>query len=144
MTNHIAILDVNVLIALFDSRHEHHQAAHRWLGSWSGQFATCPLTASSFIRLISNPVVGGETTITALKGLKEIQAHKRHQFIPDNTSLADPAIDLTNLVGYRQVTDFHLVSLAAHSGAKFATFDGKLIKALEIKDRAIIELIPIA
>jgi len=46
-------------------------------------------------------------------------------FVPDDTSLADPAIDLIALSGYRQVTDLHLVNLAARHGLRLVTFDHK-------------------
>lgn len=51
-----SLLDVNVLLALFDPIHVHHEKAHRW---WAGNadagWATCPLTQTGFLRIISNP-----------------------------------------------------------------------------------------
>ena len=38
-----ALLDVNVLIALLDRRHVHHEPAHRWFAGSSGPWATWPL-----------------------------------------------------------------------------------------------------
>ena len=49
----VALLDVNVLVALLVPTHEHHQAARRW-GMTSGAidgWATCPLTELGVIRV---------------------------------------------------------------------------------------------
>lgn len=51
-----ALLDVNVLLALAWSNHQHHAAAHHWFDETDGRrFATCSLTQLAFIRLSSNP-----------------------------------------------------------------------------------------
>lgn len=41
----IALLDVNVLVALFDPAHPNHEDAHRWFGrNRKRGWATCPMT----------------------------------------------------------------------------------------------------
>ncbi len=51
------LLDINVLVALFDSAHVHHEAAHRWFASvGNASWATCPITENGFVRVVSNPV----------------------------------------------------------------------------------------
>ena len=52
----VALLDVNVLVAIFDPDHPHHAIAHRWFGQnrkfgWS----TCPITINGCVRILSNP-----------------------------------------------------------------------------------------
>ena len=43
----IALLDVNVLVALFDPMHSNHEAAHEWFAeNRAAGWATCPLTGS--------------------------------------------------------------------------------------------------
>jgi predicted nucleic acid-binding protein len=50
------LLDVNVLIALFDPSHVHHDAAHGWFSnSRSKGWATCPLTENAVVRILSSP-----------------------------------------------------------------------------------------
>ena len=142
MTDQTMLLDVNVLLALFDPRHAHHEAAHRWFTT-VGSFATTPLTETAFVRLMSNPKVGGETVATALEGLRSIRAMSGHRFVPDQTSLADTRVDLTALVGYRQVTDFHLINLAATHECRFATFDAKVTRSLTEADRHHAVLVPV-
>ena len=46
-----ALLDANVLIALLVDDHVHHMAAENWFVSTSGNFATCPITQGSLMRL---------------------------------------------------------------------------------------------
>ncbi len=54
----VALLDVNVLMALFDAEHIHHEAAHDWFSDARAHgWATCPLTENGFVRLMCNPGV---------------------------------------------------------------------------------------
>jgi uncharacterized protein len=47
----VALLDVNVLVALFDPAHVNHEEAHRWFGRNRHQnWATCTLTENGVVR----------------------------------------------------------------------------------------------
>jgi len=140
-TERATLLDVNVLLALFDPRHVHHEAAHRWFVSIES-FATTPITETAFVRLMSNPRVGGETTATALESLRSMRSVAGHVFLPDETSLADAHIELTAMIGHRQVTDFHLVNLAARQDCRLATFDAKVVRSLADADRHHVLVVP--
>ena len=49
------LLDVNVLIALLDPIHVHHQKVTNWyLGHCRDGWATCPLTENGFIRIFGH------------------------------------------------------------------------------------------
>jgi len=51
-----ALLDVNVLIALLDAGHIHHELAQSWLESnIEPGWASCPLTQNGCIRILSQP-----------------------------------------------------------------------------------------
>ena len=51
-----ALLDVNVLIALLDPRHVHHERAHTWLSAAAPlPWASCPLTENAVLRILGNP-----------------------------------------------------------------------------------------
>lgn len=51
-----ALLDVNVLIALLDEAHIHHQLAMGWLTNNIEQgWASCPMTQNGCIRILSQP-----------------------------------------------------------------------------------------
>lgn len=44
------LLDVNVLIALSDPMHIHHESAHHWFAKDGRKaWATCPLTENAFV-----------------------------------------------------------------------------------------------
>lgn len=121
--------DVNVLVALTVANHVHHHAAENWLAE-TARFATTPITEAGLLRMILNPNVGGGTTSDGVAALRSLREHSRAMFLPDDSSLAEPAIELHGLSGYRQVTDVHLVNLAARHGMRFVTFDAKLAPTL--------------
>lgn len=137
------LLDASVLIALYDPRHVHHASAHRWFERVE-HWATTPMTEAAFVRLIGNPLVSGDdvTPREAIAALDAIRHAPGHRFLVDDSSLAHPHVDLDSLVGYRLVTDFHLVNLAARARLRLATFDARLLRALSPADRDLIELIP--
>ena len=56
----IALLDINFLIALFDSAHVHHAAAESWfMNHRKLGWATCPLSENGCIRILSQPNYSG-------------------------------------------------------------------------------------
>ncbi len=55
-----ALLDVNVLVALADPRHVHHEAARQWFEG-EDAFATTPLTEVAFVRLMSHPLIDSKS-----------------------------------------------------------------------------------
>jgi hypothetical protein len=123
----VALLDVNVLVALAWPNHVHHAAAHTWFaGQRSRGWATCPLTESGFVRVSSNPRLTSDARrpAEAIELLRRMVTLPGHAFWGDETSLAtSPHVAGERLIGYRQVTDAHLLAVAlAHEG-RVATFD---------------------
>jgi predicted nucleic acid-binding protein len=52
------LLDVNLLLALTDPMHIHHESAYRWFaGKGQKAWATCPLTENGFVRIASYPAL---------------------------------------------------------------------------------------
>ena len=125
------LLDVNVLIALVDSEHVHHESAHRWFEQ-TGQasWATCPMTENALLRILGNsryPQSLG-TPAAVLSFLTSLRALPGHVFWPDDISLSGNAqIDASRLLGHGQVTDTYLLALASAHGAKLASFDRRLV-----------------
>ncbi|MDQ2847093.1 MAG: hypothetical protein M3Y77_12240 [Actinomycetota bacterium] len=143
MSDPIRLLDVNVLVALSVDVHVHHAQAHAALAGFGAGWATCPLTEAALLRLLLNPAatgrrVGGAEAMDVLRG---IRAQPSWQFIDDTSSLAQPRIDTTPLLATKQVTDFHLVNLAAQNGVLLATFDSRISAGLASGDRRHVELI---
>jgi uncharacterized protein len=122
-----ALLDVNVIVALFDADHLHHEAAHDWFAdNRAGGWATCPLTENGFVRILSNPAYGAavERTVTLLDGLRRFCASGQHHFWPASLSLRDERVfNLAFVRGPRQLTDVYLLGLAKKMGGRLATFD---------------------
>lgn len=132
----VGLLDVNVLVALFDADHVHHENAHGWLsGSRRDGWATCPITENGLVRIITNPTYSGRrTTLSdALDRLRRFRESGDHVFWPDEVSLCDPGrVRPRHLRGHRQVTDAYLLSLAVARRGRLVTFDGGLsIEAVE-------------
>ena len=120
-----ALLDVNVLVALFDPHHIHHDAAHDWFAeNRDAGWATCPLTENGFIRVISHPAYGlGERAETAVARLRAFCGSGGHQFWRDAISLRDDLFDLSRAGGTKHLTDIYLLGLAANRKSRLATFD---------------------
>ncbi len=123
----VALLDVNVLVALFDPEHVHHDLAHDWLSDHKRHgWATCPMTENGVIRVLSNPAYasGGDRPADIADRLRRFRASGRHHFWPADVSLCDDRWLKQPLVAsHRQLTDVYLLALAkAHRGA-LVTFD---------------------
>jgi toxin-antitoxin system PIN domain toxin len=121
------LLDVNVLVALFDPGHLHHDAAHRWFaGVREVGWATCPLTENGLVRVVSDPAYPGRRT-TVADAVDRLRCFTRsgdHVHWPDDVSLLRPGeLDGSRLAGYREITDAYLLALAVRHDGALATFD---------------------
>ncbi len=120
-----ALLDVNLLIALFDPDHIHHEPAHLWFAAHrSAGWATCPLTENGIVRILSNPAYSPTTERTAriVERLRAFRSSGHHVFWSDDVSLCDPSAFRLS-VGHRQLTDVYLLGLARAHDARLATLD---------------------
>jgi len=140
------LLDVNVLVSLFDPMHAHHEAAHDWFArSRQLGWATCPLTENGLIRVLSNPSYPGRMTTVgdAIARLESFRRSGHHTFWPDRVSFCDEALLLPfHIQGYRQLTDVYLLALAVSSDGCLATFDGGIpLSAVKEAEARHLELI---
>jgi toxin-antitoxin system PIN domain toxin len=126
----VALLDVNVLIALFDPDHVHHEIAHDWFEDHRASgWATCPLTENGFVRVLGNLARTGQFVPIPdlVDRLRTFCASGHHEFWPDVVSLRDEQLfDLSVARGHRQLTDVYLLGLAVKRRGHLATFDQKL------------------
>jgi toxin-antitoxin system PIN domain toxin len=127
------LLDANVLIALLVDDHVHHVAAENWFVSRSGNFATCPITQGSLMRLL---IREGQSAATAQAVLSGATADTRHEFWPDDVEYA--GVPMQGIIGHRQVTDAYLAQLARARGARLATFDQAMAKL----HNDVVDLVP--
>ena len=124
-----ALLDVNVLIALLDADHEHHNAARQWLqGNDRHGWATCPITENGCVRIMSQPRYPSALPASDVaERLLEATRSHRHEFWPDAHSILDRSVVAWPQVqGPKQVTDTYLLALAVQRGGCFATFDSRI------------------
>jgi len=121
-----ALLDVNVLLALFDRDHVDHAHARGWLeAEVEHGWASCAITQNGFVRVISQPRYPSPITpAEAIDLLGRATRTEHHQFWPCTVSvLDDQAVDRRRVHGPRQVTDAYLLALAVANGGRFVTFD---------------------
>ncbi|MCP4205390.1 MAG: PIN domain-containing protein [bacterium] len=128
----MSLLDVNALVALAWPNHIHHETAHLWFAEQQPRgWATCSVTESGFVRVSSNPATTPEarSPAEAIQLLEIMVAQPGHVFWTDDVSLAtDELVSRQRLVGHRQVTDAHLLSLAIRHGGRLATFDRGMLQ----------------
>ena len=124
-----ALLDVNVLIALLDAAHIHHQRASQWLEqSLHHGWASCPLTQNGCLRIMAQPAYPHALPLAAVaQRLGQAAATPAHLFIADDYSLLDAdSLHWPQLLGHRQVTDAYLLGLAVRHGCRFVSFDARV------------------
>lgn len=121
----VFLLDINLLLALFDPGHEQHQLAHRWYGGMR-HWASCPITESGFVRIAASPAYPGGLTNPQLIAdkLRSFQRASAHTFWEDRPSLLDRSIyHLDQLRNSKHMIDLYLLGLAMQQGGKLATLD---------------------
>lgn len=131
----VHLLDSNVLIALFDGDHLHHNVVRKWFIDLTEDYATCPIVEGALVRWIVH-THGRAGVGHALRELGKLAADARHRFWPDALSYGD--VSFQGVIGHRQVTDTYLTALARMHGGRLATLD----KGLAALHDDIAELIP--
>ena len=123
----VALLDVNLLIALAWPSHVHHAAAQDWFAQrQQAGWATSAVTECGFVRVSSNAAVipYAVSPAAALGLLDRMVALDGHEFWADDVAgVVGRQLDGTLVVGHRQVTDAHLLALALSRGGVLATLD---------------------
>jgi toxin-antitoxin system PIN domain toxin len=133
------LLDTNVLVALFWPSHADHARAVKWFVKHRERgWASCPLTESGFVRVVSSPAFSRDAvTPREAAGLLTVNtAAADHLFWKDDLPFAG-AVSFAGprLIGHQQVTDAYLLGLALERGGMLATLD-KGIAALTVPQSA--------
>lgn len=141
-----ALLDINVLVALFDPDHVHHELAHDWFADHrTAGWASCPLTENGLIRVLANPRYGSPNASlrSVREAVRRFLASDEHEFWPDDVSIADDTLfNVGALAGHRQITDVYLLGLATRREGHLVTFDRSIpVKAVVGADRESLTLI---
>lgn len=129
------LLDVNTLIALMWPAHEAHGRMQEWFRQNSAAgWATCPITQTGFVRIVSNPAFSSDAVQPqeAVNILENNLKHPHHYFWADDVSFLKAVQPFcARLDGHKQVTDSYLLGLASHKKAKLVSMH-----------RGILELLP--
>lgn len=142
------LLDVNALIALFDSAHVHHVAAHEWFTTAAPRgWRTCPLTENGLLRILSHPSYpnGPVPMLDLAVRLEELKAQWRsYAFWQDDFSTSEWVASRTLNIPSSRLTDAYLLKLAAIQHGTLATFDLRIEPALIGERKAtILEHVPV-
>jgi len=138
------LLDVNLLLALSDPMHIHHEAAHRWFAAKGrAAWATCPLTENSFLRIASHPNYpnrpGDIPAVLAI--LRQFCKAQGHQFWAENISILE-ILEPGAIITHAQITDVYLAGLAVRNHGKLATLDRRIPVDAVRGGREALELVP--
>ena len=130
------LADANVLLALHALGHPFHSRAAQWFEACES-FATTPMTEAGMVRLLMRAdVMEGKPLLSsdalAMLGILKQQPH--FAFWPDGEQV-DRSRFAYAFQGPGQVTDLHLLDLAAAHGGVLVTFDAKIYAALKPRDR---------
>lgn len=121
-----ALLDINVLIALLDASHIHHDMATNWLsGHLDAGWASCPITQNGCVRILSQPAYPNAVPVAQVaERLALATQHPSHAFWADGVSLLQPDfIVWDRILSSRQVTDVYLLALAVRQDGCLVTLD---------------------
>lgn len=124
-----ALLDVNVLIALHDRDHVHHQRAVDWLlARMDAGWASCTLTQNGCLRIMAQPGYSNPQPLpTLVRMLQKSTQSSAHEFWADDFSVLDADCFVhEHIHSPRQLTDLYLLALAVRRGGCLVTFDQRI------------------
>jgi uncharacterized protein len=122
-----SLLDLNVLIALADLRHDHHQKARNWFSATGREnWGVCPFIEAGFLRVTTNPTfLPGphtfERAIAILQSLRGLPGYRYWEIKDSWVTLTTPFA--ARISGHQQVTDAYLLGLAIKEDGVLVTFD---------------------
>ena len=137
------LLDINLLLALSDPMHVHHESAHGWFAE-TGQraWATCPLTENGFIRIASHPNYpnrpGDVPAVLAI--FRRLCEAPGHRFWGEDLSILQ-ILEPAAIITHAQITDVYLLGFAVHKSGKLATLDRRIPAAAVRGGRQALEII---
>src|SRR5687767_5329878 len=121
----IALLDVNVLVALFDAAHNDHDNAHQWFGrNRKYGWATCPITVNGCVRVLSSPAYRtvDSTPSEVITRLRLLCSTPDHHFWEDSIALTDDKLFRVSAISsHQKITDAYLLGLAVRNHGRLAT-----------------------
>ncbi len=123
------LLDVNVLVALADEDHVHHDSVLKWFRATGKQnWGVCAFTEAGFLRVSTRPRTGGRSMGEAVELLTRLIALPGFHYWPISVAWSTLAAPFERRVfGHQQITDAYLLGLAVRENGVLVTLD----KAME-------------
>lgn len=122
------LLDVNVLVALLDEDHVHHQLVSKWFDTPDLRWAVCPFTEAGFLRYMTRPKLGDVSMEEATAMLTRLGQEPGYQYQPISADWQTLCgIFFKRLFGHNQITDAYLLGVAVREGLVLATFDRAIL-----------------
>jgi toxin-antitoxin system PIN domain toxin len=118
------LLDINVLIALADPHHIHHQLVMRWFGTGGFDWGVCAFTEAGFLRVTTNPKLrmhSVEEASGVLAGLTSYPGYRFWTITSGWTTIVAPFAE--RVLGHQQITDAYLLGLAIKDNGVLVTLD---------------------
>jgi len=120
------LLDVNILVALFDPGHIHRSVA-RWFSSPGLKWGVCVFSEAGFLRVSTGTAAGRRTLEQAANIVKSFSNDPSFSYWPIGsnwTSLTEPF--QRRVFGHQQITDAYLLGLAIKEKGVLVTLDKAL------------------
>ena len=124
----VHLLDVDVVIALLDEEHTHHEAVSDWFDTPGLRWALCAFAEAGVLRFFTRPKTGTlsvKEVTGMLAKLKERPGYHYQSIAQDWHTLAKPFFH--RLHGHQQVTDAYLLGIAIREKLILATLDRALL-----------------
>ena len=142
----VALLDVNVLVALFFPDHIHHEVVHDWFAQHrTDGWATCAITENGFVRVASQQPTdtGLVRPAEALAHLTRFCADRHHHRWEESLSLTDAKVFAQEFIpSHRMLTDVYLLGLAKVRKGHLATLDRTIpLRAVRGATPAMLQII---
>jgi len=118
------LLDVNILVALFDSTHSHHRIVTRWFNSPGLKWGVCAFTEAGFLRIAASTTAGRYTLKEAADIVRSFSNDPNFTYWPIRSSWASLTEPFHGrLYGHQQITDAYLLGLAIEENGILVTLD---------------------
>lgn len=139
----MALLDVNALVALAWDSHPPRPDPRVVYRQRHARLGDLPAHRSRLRAGVDEPKVlpSAIGIADARRVLVALRAVGGHRFLADDVSLVDDDVPL--IVGYRQVTDAHLLTLARRRGVRLVTFDAGVFTLAQQRPKTPVELLTI-
>jgi len=122
------LFDINLLLALTDPMHIHHELSHQWFAENGKQaWATCPLTENGFVRIASHPNYPNRPgdVPAVLSILRQVCETPGHHLWTEDLSILE-ILEPEAIITHAQITDVYLLGLAVSKQGKLATLDRRI------------------